>query len=141
MVNSLALLTDWFKVLDGGLKKSKGACTLREMTPATDTVLEEMTRTIVETAQPRKVILFGSRVRSDARPESDVDILVIEDEPFGPQRSRRKEMARLWHALSRFDVAKDILVYASEEADKWKESRNHVVAHALKFGRVLYERR
>jgi uncharacterized protein len=87
------------------------------------------------------VILFGSRARGDARPELDVDILVIEDEPFGPKRSRRKEMARLWQALSRFDVAKDILVYASEEADKWKESRNHVVAHALKFGRVLYERR
>jgi uncharacterized protein len=111
------------------------------MTAATDTVLEEMTRVIVETAKPSRVILFGSRARDNARPESDVDILVIEDEPFGPGRSRRKETTRLWHALSRFDVAKDILVYASEEADQWKDSRNHVVAHALKFGRILYGRR
>ncbi len=107
----------------------------------TDALLEEMTKTIVETAKPRKVVLFGSRARGNAHSESDIDILVIEDEPFGPGRSRRKEMARLWQALSRFEMAKDILVYASEEADKWKESRNHVVAHALKFGRVLYERR
>jgi predicted nucleotidyltransferase len=106
----------------------------------TDALLEEMTRTIVETAKPRKVILFGSRAWGNARPQSDVDMLVIEDEPFGPQRSRRKEMARLWHALSRFDMAKDILVYASEEADKWKESRNHVAAHALRTGRTLHER-
>ena len=122
------------------LKKPKEEGTLEEMTPVTDALLEEITRAIVETAKPRKVVLFGSRARGNAHPESDIDILVIEDEPFGPQRSRRKEMARLWHALSRFDMAKDILVYAAEEADKWKNSRNHVVAHALRTGRTLYER-
>ena len=111
-----------------------------EMMPITDAVLEEMTRTIVETTKPRKVVLFGSRAQGDARPESDIDILVIEDEPFGRARSRRKEMARLWHALSRFDMAKDILVYGRDEVEKWKESRNHVVAHALRTGRTLYER-
>jgi uncharacterized protein len=126
-------------VLDDSLKKFEGARTVKEMTPAIDTVLEEMTRTIVETAQPRKVILFGSLARGDARPESDVDVLVIEDQPFGPDKSRRKETAALWHAQSRLDMAKDILVYTSEEVDKWKDSRNHVVAHALKFGWVLYE--
>ena len=122
------------------LKKPGEECTLREMTPITDALLEEMTKTIVKTAKPRKVILFGSRARGDARPESDVDILVIEDEPFGPERSRRKEMARLCHALSRFDMAKDILVYAREEVERWEKSRNHVIAHALKSGRILYER-
>ena len=97
------------------MKKPKEEGTLEEMTPVTDALLEEITRAIVETAKPRKVVLFGSRARGNAHPESDIDILVIEDEPFGPQRSRRKEMARLWHALSRFDMAKDILVYAAEE--------------------------
>jgi predicted nucleotidyltransferase len=110
------------------------------MTKITDTLLGEMTRTIVETVNPRKVVLFGSRARGDARPELDVDILVIENEPFGAHRSRRKEMTRLWHALSKFDTAKDILVYAREEIERWKKSRNHVVAYALRTGRTLYER-
>ena len=105
-----------------------------------DALLEEMTITIVETVKPRRVILFGSRAPGDARLESDVDILVIEDEPFGPERSRRKEMARLTQALSQFDMAKDILVYAREEVEKWEKSRNHVVVHALRTGRTLYER-
>ncbi len=111
-----------------------------EMMTVTDTLLEQMTRKIVETVNPRQVVLFGSRARNNSRTMSDIDLLVVEDEPFGVTRSRRKEMAKLWRALSEFDVAKDILVYASEEIERWKGSRSHVVAHALRQGRVLYER-
>ena len=110
------------------------------MTPVTDKLLEEMTKRIVETVNPRQVVLFGSRACNDSHPTSDVDLLVVEDEPFGPSRSRRKEMAKLWQALSGFDVAKDILVYAFEEVERWRHSRSHVVAHALRHGRILYER-
>jgi len=110
------------------------------MTPVTDKLLEEITRKIVETVNPRQVVLFGSRTRTDSHPASDVDLLVVEDEPFGPTRSRRKEMTKLWQALSGFDVAKDILVYASEEVERWRHSRSHVVAHAVRHGRILYER-
>jgi predicted nucleotidyltransferase len=111
------------------------------MTPVTDKLLEEMTRKIVETVSPRQVVLFGSRARNDLHSTSDIDLLVVEDEPFGPARSRRKEMAKLWRALSGFDVAKDILVYASEEVERWRCSRSHVVAQALRHGRILYERK
>ena len=122
------------------LEETRGRMYTETMTALPETVLEEMTKTIVETVKPQRVILFGSRARDEARPGSDVDILVIEDEPFGVGRSRRKEMARLWRALSRFDTAKDILIYARDEVEKWKESRNHVVGHALRTGRTLYER-
>ncbi len=110
------------------------------MTLVTDKLLEEMTRKIVETVNPRQVVLFGSRARNDSHSTSDIDLLVVEDEPFGPTRSRRNEMAKLWRALSGFDVAKDILVYAFEEVERWRHSRSHVVAHALRHGRILYER-
>jgi len=36
-------------------------------------------RRVVETAQPEKIILFGSRARGDARPASDFDVLVIKE--------------------------------------------------------------
>lgn len=106
----------------------------------TDDLLQQMTTVIVREVEPERVILFGSHARGDARPDSDVDLLVIEQQPFSRRRSRRREAALLWRVLARFPVPKDILVYSQEEAAEWSNSPNHVVAQALREGRVLYER-
>jgi uncharacterized protein len=105
-----------------------------------DTVLEQMVQSIVAEVDPEQVILFGSRAAGRAGPESDVDLIVIERNAFGNGRSRRQEMARLWRALAKFHVAKDILVYSLDEVQRWRNSLNHVLARALREGRVLYER-
>ena len=105
-----------------------------------DAVLEQMVQAIVEEVDPEQVILFGSRARGDAAEDSDVDLIVIEAMPFGEGRNRGAEETRLWHALARFHVPKDILVYSCEEVDYWRDSANHVLARALREGRVLYER-
>ena len=110
------------------------------MTPVTDELLDQMVRAIVEAVDPEQVILFGSRARGDAREASDVDLVVVESEPFGKTRSRRLEAVRLWRALSSFLVPKDILVYSREEVALWRDSLNHVLARALREGKVLYER-
>jgi uncharacterized protein len=106
----------------------------------TEDILQEMTDKIVREVNPRKVILFGSHVRGAASADSDLDFLVVEDGPFNAQRSRRAEMTRLWKLLGAYRVAKDFLVYTAEEIDKWRTAGNHVISHALKEGRVLYER-
>ena len=110
------------------------------MIQVTDEVLDRMVRAIVEAVDPEQVILFGSRARGDAREESDVDLVVVESEPFGKTRSRRLEAVRLWRALSGFLVPKDILVYSRDEVALWRDSLNHVLAQALREGKVLYER-
>ncbi len=107
---------------------------------AIEKIVQEMAEVLVTEAKPRKVVLFGSHARGAAGPTSDIDFLVIEDEPFGLGRSRRREMARLSRALARFPVPQDILVYTAEETERWANSRNHVVARALREGKVLYER-
>jgi len=99
-----------------------------------------MTNAIVNAVNPVKVILFGSYARGHAGPESDLDFLVIEDRPFGPDRSRRKESTMLWKILASFRAAKDILIYSSDEVSKWQNTKNHIIARAIKDGRVLYER-
>ena len=110
------------------------------MLAVTEDVLSEMVDALVREADPEAVYLFGSRAREDAGAESDVDLLVIEREPFGPRRSRLVELRRLRRALSPFRIAKDILVYSRDEVARWKRSPNHIVAHCLREGRQLYAR-
>jgi predicted nucleotidyltransferase len=45
-----------------------------------DHILKEIIRRIVETAHPRKIILFGSAERGAMGPNSDLDVLVTEFE-------------------------------------------------------------
>ena len=106
----------------------------------TDALLDRMIRTIVDEVDPEQVILFGSRARGDAREDSDVDLLVVESEPFGAGRSRHSETVRLNRALASTPVARDILVYSRDDIEKWRGSLNHVAARALREGRVLYTR-
>ena len=112
-----------------------------KMAHVSDAVLDQMVEKIVEEVDPDQIILFGSRARGDARAGSDVDLVVVESEPFGRERSRRLEAARLYRTLSGFLVSKDILVYSRDEVEYWRDSLNHVLARALREGRVLYERR
>lgn len=64
-----------------------------------ENLLRQMVETIVGEVAPETIILFGSRARGEAHADSDVDLLVVETEAFSPQRSRRKEAARLYMAL------------------------------------------
>ncbi|HSW09756.1 MAG TPA: nucleotidyltransferase domain-containing protein [Bacillota bacterium] len=104
----------------------------------TEELIDEMARAVVEEVAPQAIILFGSHAAGTARPGSDMDLLVIESTPFGPHRDRRREMTRLWLALARFAVPKDILVYSREEVERWRHARNHIIARALREGRLIY---
>ena len=110
------------------------------MTPVTDSLLEEMAEVIAKAVNPLQIILFGSHARGTASSQSDVDILVVEDESFGPERSRNREMTRLWELLAPYMISKDILVFSRDEVERWKGTRNHVIARALREGKVLYDR-
>ncbi len=110
------------------------------MTQVTEAVLDRMVRAIVDEADPEQIILFGSRARGDQRRDSDVDLIVVEAEPFGPARSRHQEMVRLYHAITGSGVSTDLLVFSREDVEYWRDSLNHVLARALREGRVLYER-
>lgn len=110
------------------------------MKRATEKTIREISALLVREVRPAKVILFGSWAKGRPRPDSDVDLMVVEEGAFGPRRSRRKEMTRLWSLLSGFEVPLDILVYSLEEFDYWSGSLNHVVGRAVREGRTLYER-
>ncbi len=110
------------------------------MTIVSETVLAEMVQAIVREVDPEQIYLFGSHARGEARADSDVDLLVVEREPFGPRHSRFQQINRLYRALSSFRIPKDILLYSRDEFAKWRNSLNHVVSRCYREGKLLYER-
>ena len=75
------------------------------MTTINDIIISQITECIVKEVNPVRIILFGSLARGNAREDSDVDLLVIEDAPFGEGRSRFRETGRINRALAGFGVA------------------------------------
>ena len=105
-----------------------------------ENLLRQMVAVIVRESSPEAIILFGSRARGDARADSDVDLLVIETEPFSPQRSRRKEVAHLQMALRELTLSKDLIIYSRDEFEHWRNSLNHLAGRAGREGRLLHGR-
>jgi|WetSurMetagenome_2_1015567.scaffolds.fasta_scaffold1315142_1 uncharacterized protein len=55
------------------------------MTPNDQEILRRFKQSLAEKVQLSEVILFGSRARGDAKPDSDMDVLVFLDEPVSKQ--------------------------------------------------------
>lgn len=106
-----------------------------EYPPVTDELLAEVVRRIRSVGSPKKIVLFGSHARGDAKPESDLDLLIIEDSPL-PRHQRAEPYYRVLVGLH---PEKDILVWSPAEAHDWSAVPNAFVTTALREGRVLYE--
>lgn len=99
-------------------------------------ILAEIVRRLVAAVDPDKIILFGSRARGDAQPESDYDLLIIKD-TADPVHSRALAAYR---ALDPLPLSKDVLWFTPGEFVALSGGRNHVTARAQREGRVLYAR-
>ena len=101
-----------------------------------DQFLKEISDVIAAKFHPRRIILFGSRARGDARPDSDVNLLVeLETEqPFADRVVAIDALfgLRTW--------ATDLLVLTPEEISQERDFLGGVVQSAERDGKVLYER-
>ncbi|MCY3017929.1 MAG: nucleotidyltransferase domain-containing protein [Planctomycetota bacterium] len=119
----------------------RGAAGYASMVQADEKLLAQMVAALVQDIQPERIYLFGSYAQGRATADSDVDLLVVEDAPFGEGRSRWSELWRIRRALAAFGLPKDILVYSVDEVKRWRGSLNHIIGHCVREGRLLYERR
>ena len=100
-------------------------------------ILSDIVHRIRSVANPRKIVLFGSRARGEHREDSDIDLLVIEDSPL----PRHRRAIPLNAALSDLplDVNAEVVVYTPAEVEEWRGASAAFVTTALREGKVLYE--
>ena len=104
--------------------------------PVTEELLAVVVQRILSVGCPQKIVLFGSHARGTARPDSDLDILIIEDS----DRPRYARSSRYRRALCGLFPAKDIVVWTPEEVREWQAVPGAFISTVLAEGKVLYER-
>ena len=117
-------------ILIGG--KNAGVRVMR----GSNQVLREIVKRIVEAEHPERIVLFGSRARGTARPDSDFDLLVIKRST----QPRYRRSAHLYTILADLPVEVEIMVYTPDETAEWKAVPEAFVTTAIREGKVLYER-
>ena len=98
--------------------------------------IPEISRRIIETSHPEKIILFGSYARGNFGVDSDLDLLVIVP---GIKRLRQ-ESIRVRRALRGLLAPVDILIATPEQIKRLENTNGLVYQIALREGKVLYER-
>lgn len=96
--------------------------------------IDQAVHMLAQAVHPAKIILFGSYARGEARPDSDVDFLVVEP----AVSNRRSEMARLRNILRPLRIPVDIIVASETELHEWSHLPGHILYWALKEGKALH---
>jgi uncharacterized protein len=103
-------------------------------------LIDESTRVaivtrLMEAASPARIILFGSAATGTATRDSDIDLLVLEDEVDDV----RAESVRLRSALGDIGWPVDVVVIPTERFEQTKDLIGGIAYPASRYGIVLYE--
>lgn len=101
----------------------------------TSSLCDEIVRRILSVGKPLKVVLFGSRARGDHKPDSDIDILVIEQTPRATEVVRRQYDESLRGVYPEYTL----ILHSLSDVEEWQDVPNHLISAALSEGELLYE--
>jgi len=102
-----------------------------------DEHIEQLRQRIVAALNPKQIILFGSHARGEARPNSDVDLLVVHDTDR-QNRDVRRQVERLF-LDRRFGL--DLIVRTPDDVRRNLVDENPFYTHHIfEEGRVLHKR-
>lgn len=98
--------------------------------------LVEAIQRITRQFDPLRIILFGSWAHGDARPDSDLDLLVV----LPHVENKRHAAVEILRAVNGLPLSKDVLVTTPEEIAARGNIIGDVLRPALREGKVIYER-
>jgi predicted nucleotidyltransferase len=100
-----------------------------------DPALSEIVRRLIPAYEPELIYLLGSKVRGDAGPDNDYDLLLVvpDDAPAERQRSRVA-----YQLLTGTKTAADILVCARSYFDDRRHLKASLPGTVLREGKLLH---
>ena len=99
-------------------------------------LIDDVVHRIVERFHPKRIVLFGSRARGDAGPESDIDLFIEMESALRPL-DRAVEVLKLF-GLRRWGL--DVFVYTPREVVAYRGRIGNLLSYVDAEGKVLYER-
>lgn len=101
---------------------------------SSDPVVERVVKIIVEAIHPQKIILFGSRAKGTARPDSDLDLVVI----YSGEKSKRQVKLDIHRLLEPASVPMDLFVLSPEEMQRQQHVANTLAREVAERGVTVY---
>ncbi len=102
-----------------------------------EALLQQMAAEIPEEIPGAEVRLFGSHASGDARPSSDVDLMIIVTDAWYAQHNWFETLGLLWRKLAHHRVPIDLLLYPRSKVEERRHWLSHVIALAHREGYVL----
>jgi predicted nucleotidyltransferase len=98
----------------------------------------------LKAADPYKIVLFGSYAKGEAKPDSDIDLMVIlNTEYFSKNGSEKlKRDCRIIRLVSdiHYEYGMDFKVYSKSELQELKNRENFFIDEVERTGETLYEK-
>ena len=101
--------------------------------------LQQMAAEIRDEIPGAEVRLFGSQARGDARPDSDIDLLITASDSWLQQHNRFDTLGQLWRRLAHNRIPIDLLLYSQSQVAERRHWLSHVISRAYREGRLLHD--
>jgi len=99
-------------------------------------IVPDLTRRIVESVRPLRVILFGSVAKGRMGPSSDLDVLVV----VGDDVDQTQASKNIYRSLRGLGFATDVLVIGASDLAAHADDPFMVYYFALAEGKELYSK-
>ena len=93
---------------------------------------------LIASGDLQAVVVFGSRARGGAKPDSDLDLALISQLPRLTPEQKREYWQRWRGAIGLLGCGVDLVVQGQADAAYLAQSRWHVMGDVAREGRVLY---